>query len=349
MCNHTVGAYLMGWVGNHDLGAVEIYCYHVGYKADELTAEFQRTSHQFYHFPGDVESTANQIASDELHVLVYSDIGMNIETLQLAAMRLAPVQCKGWGHPVTTGMMNIDYYLTSDLMETEIADQYYSETLIRLPNLALCYQPPQLPAAPLDRAELSIEYEAFLFLSTQSIFKYLPQHDEIYPRIASQVPHARFVFISHQSQHATQRFRNRLRTAFARHRLDADRFCFIAPRMAFKKFLALNMTADVLLDTFDWSGGKTTLEAITCGLPVITCPGKFMRGRHAYAMLTMMGICDTIARDPSEYCRIAIRLASDRSYYNLVQSKFKAERHRLFNDKSVIKELEKFYYNATKR
>jgi predicted O-linked N-acetylglucosamine transferase (SPINDLY family) len=198
----------------------------------------------------------------------------------------------------------------------------------------------------LDRSDLGIGRENFLFLSTQSIYKYLPQHDDIYPWIAKKAPNARFVFIRHQSQHATQRFHDRLRAAFSRHRLDADRFCFFAPRMTFEKFLSLNMTADALLDTFDWSGGKTTLEAITCGLPVVTCPGRFMRGRHAYAMLTMMGITDTVANNPSEYCQIAIRLASDRSFYNLVQSKFKAQRHRLFNDKSVITELEKFYHDA---
>jgi tetratricopeptide (TPR) repeat protein len=343
MCRHTVGSFLAGWLENHDHAAFRIHCYHVGDKIDDLTAHFRRISHDFHHFAGDVEAAAARIAADRLHILVYSDIGMNTETLQLAALRLAPVQCKGWGHPVTTGLPTIDYYLSSDLMEPGRAQQYYSETLVRLPNLALCYHPPQMPSAPLTRKALGIPEDRFIFLSPQSLFKYLPQHDEVYPLIARQADRACFVFISHQSPYVTRRFRERLHRAFARYGLDADRFCCFSPRLHADGFLSLNLAADVLLDTFDWSGGKTTLEALSSGLPVVTCPGRFMRGRHAYAMLTRMGLSETIARDRSEYCQIAVRLAIDGPYHESVRARFKTHRQRLYHDKEFISALEDFY------
>lgn len=343
MFAHTVGVFLSGWVENHNRADVEIHCYHMGNTIDALTGHIEKQSYALHCFHGDVEAAARQIEADQLHILVYTDIGMNTETMELAALRLAPVQCKGWGHPVTTGLPTMDFYLSSDLMEPPQGDQFYSETLIRLPNLALCYRPRRMPKRPKTRQQLGIPGERFVFLSTQSLFKYLPQYDDIYPRIASKVPRACFVFIGNQSPEVTERFMQRLRQAFKRYDLDADRFCHISPRLNGNDFLSLNLAADALLDTLEWSGGKTTLEAIDCGLPVITCPGRFMRGRHAYAMLKMMGLTETIAVDKSAYCHIAIELANDRQFYDGVKKILLDSRHKLYGDRRFIKGLEGFY------
>jgi predicted O-linked N-acetylglucosamine transferase (SPINDLY family) len=343
MNRHTVGTFLAGWLENHDTDRFDIHCYHLGPKTDALTAHLRKRSHRFHHLPGNIEAAATQIASDGLHVLVYNEIGMNIDALRLAALRLAPVQCMWWGHPVTSGLPTMDYFLSSDLMEPDDADHHYSETLIRLPNLSLCYHPPNMPENPLTRKALGLPADRFIFLSSQSIYKYLPQYDHVYPLIAQKAPQAYFVFISHKSPQVTGRFLNRLRKAFARHDLVADRFCFFSPRLNAHGFLSLNMAADVFLDTFAWSGGKTTLEAISAGLPVVTSPGPFMRGRHAYAMLTRMGIEETIAPDVNTYCAVAARLANDREHFKAVKARFARRRHRLYNDRVFITELEKLY------
>ncbi len=348
MCQHTVGTFLSGWVENQDRSAFNIYCYHVGRKCDAVTDHFRNISHHFYFFAGDVDDAAKQIDEDQLHLLIYSDIGMDPVTLQLAALRLAPIQCKGWGHPVTTGLPTMDYYLTSDLMEPPHADQYYSETLVRLPNLALYYTQPRLPKQPKPRQALGIPTDRFIYLSTQSVFKYLPQYDDLYVQIACQVPHACFVFISNPSQMATHRFVQRLRRSFKKFDLDADQFCQFVPQLNFNDFLSLNLAADVLLDTFDWSGGKTTLEALSCGLPVVTCPGKYMRGRHAYAMLKRIGLPQTIALDRKAYGQIAVRLALDPDFYAHVKQKLEAGIHKLYNDHNFINHLEMFYKSVVR-
>jgi predicted O-linked N-acetylglucosamine transferase (SPINDLY family) len=346
MYAHTIGIYLLGWLENHCPSEFELFCYHVGNKRDALTSRVEQIAHRFHHIPGNVEAAAQQIETDRLHVLVHTDVGMNPITLQLAAMKLAPVQCKGWGHPVTTGMPTIDYYLSSDLMEPDDAEAHYSERLIRLPRLALCYSPPDLPDAPRSRDSFGISNERFVFLTTQSLFKYLPQYDDIYPRIARQAPNVQFVFIKHAADAVNEKFRKRLSQAFQKHRLELEHFCRFVPRMDHADFLSLNMCADALLDTFDWSGGKTTLEALHCGLPAITCPGGFMRGRHTFAMLTLINVTETIARDQDDYCRIAIRLANDQPHYRRIKRRIIENVPRLFNDRDCIASLERFYRTA---
>ncbi|MEE9496795.1 MAG: tetratricopeptide repeat protein [Desulfobacterales bacterium] len=343
MYAHTVGIYLMSWLENHDLSEFEIFCYHIGNKTDAITKLFQDRSDHFCQIGGNVEAAARQIISDNLDVLVFTDIGMHAPATQLAGLRLAPVQCKGWGHPITTGLPTIDYYLSSDLMEPENAQNHYSEKLIRLPNLALAYRKPILPEHPKTRQDFGIKDDAFIYLISQSVFKLLPQYDAIYPCIALKVPKAQFIFISHSSAEVTAKFKHRLAKAFGALQLNLDDCCVFVPRLNHPDFLSLNCVSDVLLDTFYWSGGKTTLEGISCDLPVVTCPGKFMRGRHAYAMLTMMGVIETIAASEAEYIDIAVRLGLDKKYYLKIKSLIKENQTRLYEDKTCVLALEEFY------
>jgi predicted O-linked N-acetylglucosamine transferase (SPINDLY family) len=343
MRGHTVGQFLLGWLEGHRRNRFEIVCYHIGSETDAVTDRIQARADVFHQVGGHLETAAKRIAADNLHILVYTDIGMNALASQLAALRLAPVQCKGWGHPVTTGLPSIDYYLSSDLMEPDDAAAHYSETLVRLPNLALHYTPPPLPERPLTREDLGLRPEAFVYLNSQSLFKNLPQHDDIYPRIAREVPQAQFVFIAHSRPAVTESFRQRLARAFDAHGLTAEVFCHFTQRLEFQDFLSLNLASDLLLDTLEWSGGKTTLEAIACGLPVVTCPGRFMRGRHAFAMLRMMGISRTVAGDKEAYIRLAVELGRDPALLAEMRSQVANRKDRLYRDKGFITALEDFY------
>ncbi|UCF92984.1 MAG: tetratricopeptide repeat protein [Desulfobacterales bacterium] len=273
MYSHTVGIFLQGWVENLNREDFKLYGYYIGNKTDALTEYFQNAFDAYQQIYSNLERTARRIVADDLHILVFTDIGMNPMTLQLAACRLAPVQCAEWGHPVTTGLSTVDYYLSSDLMEPEDASAHYAEELVRLPNLALCYRKPGMPPYPAGRQALGIDEAAFVYLSPQSLFKYLPQYDWIFPRIAQRVQNAKFVFISHQSAAVTQAFKRRLTTAFESYRLNFEFYGLFMPRLHWEDYLSLNLVSNVLLDTPGWSGGKTTLEGISCGLPVVTLPG----------------------------------------------------------------------------
>ena len=51
------------------------------------------------------------IAGLKLHVLLYADICMEPFTYFLAYSRLAPVQAVTHGHPSTTGLPELDYFV----------------------------------------------------------------------------------------------------------------------------------------------------------------------------------------------------------------------------------------------
>ncbi len=266
---------------------------------------------------------------------------------QLAGLRLAPIQCTSWGHPITSGSPTIDYFLSSDLMEPEHGEEHYSETLIRLPNIGIAYPRPELPEERLNRYDFELKEDAVLYLSCQSLFKYLPQYDYLFPEIALRVPNAQFVFLSsNASDNITEQFHQRLQKVFACHHLEGEQYCVILPRLNHNQYLNLNLMSDIFLDSLSWSGGNTTLEALAFNLPVVTYPGEFMRGRHACGILKALGVTETIASSEAEYVEIAVKLGLDLSWRQEIKDKISINSYKIYDDQTAIKGLEDFYEQA---
>jgi predicted O-linked N-acetylglucosamine transferase (SPINDLY family) len=341
---HSVTKLFLRWLQEHDRERFEVYAYHVRARTDGTTDEVRRCSTKFRHVTDAVENVARAIRADRLHVLVFLDIGMNTKTIPLAAFRLAPVQCMAWGHPVTSGLPTVDYFLSSALMEPPDGREHYSEQLIRLPGVGMCYQKPIIPRPLLGktRRDFGLREDATLYLSCQASFKYLPQHDDVFPAIAKRLPSAQFVFLT-LNEGVRAAFRERLGDAFSAAGLAADEHCVFLPMTDSFSYWNLNLLADVYLDTIEWSGGNTTLEAIACGLPIVTLPGRLMRGRHSYAILTQLGATETIARDKEDYVDIAVRLGKDRGWRDCVVRRANAGCQRFYSDTSSLAALEDFF------
>jgi predicted O-linked N-acetylglucosamine transferase (SPINDLY family) len=342
--SHTVGRLTKGWIIAHDKSRFEVNCYYLSSvdSMDELTQAIKEHSNSFKALKSGYIDLAKEIKSDNLHILVYLDVGMKPIMTIMAALRLAPVQCVFWGHPQTTGMPTIDYFLSSELMESD-HEVYYTEQLIKLPNISICYDKPLLPELDKNREDFDLDKDSVVYLCCQSLFKYLPQYDQLLVRIASRIENAKFVFISNRYNHINLQFTQRLNEVFCKSSLDLNRYFVMLPCLTHPDYLKLNMLSDIYLDTLGWSGGNTTLEAVACGLPVVTCPGTLMRSRHSYGILTMMGVTETIAKDEDDYVDIAVKLGGDLEYREQITRQMRSSHHRLYNDLTCVRALEKFY------
>lgn len=344
---HAGVAWSLGWLHHRDRSKFEVYSYFTGKSPDETTAQFQVESDYFRHIHESFEAICQQVRQDNLHILVFPDIGMDAQSLKLAVLRLAPIQCACWGHPITSGSPNVEYFLSGDLMEPENAQSHYSEILVRLPKLGFCYPKPQLPGTRKTRKDFNIPEDAIVYLACQSFYKYLPQHDCLFVEIAKRVPNAKFVFLCRTTPHIHVQFHQRLQKVFATADLDVDRFCIMLPKQTGDDYLSVHLVSDIFLDSVGWSGGNTSLEAIACGLPIVTLPGEFMRGRHTYAMLKILAMEETIAQSESEYIDIAVRLAQTPDWRNDVVERMRSRHGDLYEDTTCVRALEDFYIAVT--
>ncbi|MBP0001051.1 MAG: tetratricopeptide repeat protein [Cyanobacteria bacterium SID2] len=344
MGDTRLGELYLGWLRHVDREDFEIYTYYLGQQFTDLTEAFQRCSNVFYRLPPSLEEAAPAILRDRLDISIFPDIGPSSLVTQLAALRLAPVQCTTWAHPITSGLPTIDYFLSSDLMEPDNGQEHYRERLVRLPKIGMSVSKPQPPQEiQSDRSTFGLGVDRTVYLSCQSLSKYLPQYDWVFPQIAQQVPNAQFAFIAHPNPGITEQFRQRLDDAFSEVGLDAETFCVILPRLNERNYLELNLVADIFLDTFSWSGGITTLKAIACGLPVVTYPGSMMRSRHSFAILKTLEVTETIASDVEEYIEIAVKLGLDSAWRQKVVEQAKQNEEQLFDDTECVRALEAFF------
>ena len=329
--------WLTGWLRYCNHQQFEVYCYYTGNDPDPITEHFRQYSDRFRHIPHNLEGVCQQIIDDKLHILVFPEIGMDAPIIQIAALRLAPVQCSAWGHPVTSGLPTIDYFISSELMEPENAQLHYSETLIKLPNIGVAYPKPTVGKLNNSRLDFDLREDAVIYLCCQAPFKYLPQYDFILAEIARRVPQAQFIFPRGEL------LRERLKFAFAAVNLDSEDYCLFRTIPTRQDYIAINFISDVFLDTFTWSGGNTSLEAIACNLPIVTCPGEFMRGLHAYSFLKMLGVTDTIAQNEEEYIQIAVKLGLDSQWRRDIAQRMSQRQDAVFDDKVCVTALEGFY------
>jgi predicted O-linked N-acetylglucosamine transferase (SPINDLY family) len=340
---------MRGWVSQLDRQRFQVFGYHTSSECDGETAVAAAHCHKFVQGPHPTAKWREIIAADRPHVILYGEIGMQEDSAMLAAMRLAPVQCSYLGHPQTSGMPTIDCFLSGEAIEPADGDRHYSEKLVRLPNIAFHYEPLALTSATVTRAEIGLRQSATAYWSAQSLFKYLPQHDEVFPRIAREAGDCQFVFIHHSTDGVTNLFKSRLERAFAAFGLKAADHCVFLPRMSVNRFAASAAQCDVMLDSIEWSGGNTTLEAIAQNLPVVTHEGQFMRGRISAGILRMMGMPETIAGTIDEYVALAVRMGADPAWRMALKDRVAIDKERLYRDRTCIAGLEAFLERAAHR
>ena len=335
--NHTVSKLFKNWILKLDQKYFKRFVYYGDNKFDHITNEIkQNVDHFFSHT--DVDQLINQISQDNLDVLIYLDIGVTPKIQILSSLRLAPIQCVAYAHPVTSGFKNIDYYFSSELMESQNSQKHYSEKLITLPGLGINYDFPNL--SNIKKPNILNKSNATIFLNLQSLFKLLPQDDHIYLDILKKHSNCCFWFLHGMKNSITSIFKERISKLFQKEGYAFEKYSYFHPRCSQEEFFGLIEESDIILDSFNWSGGNTSLEAISLNKPIVTCPSGFMRGRHTYGILKILDIEETIASSKKKYVEIAVKLADDINFRNSIVNKIKKHKNKLFNDDKPVRFLE---------
>lgn len=340
---HSVwNAITKGWVQNLNPKRFELHFFHTGHWCDDETNFAKSIAAGFSEGSDNLSELAQAIMAEQFDVLLYPEIGMDTVTTMLANVRLSSVQVASWGHPETTGLPTIDYYLSANLFEPPNAQKHYSERLVQLPNLGVCIEESFVRPESFDLSSLGIAAGQPVLICPGTPFKYQPQFDHVFVEIAKELGSCQFVFFTYEIRQLTEKLRKRLFDVFLAAGLDMKRYVVFVPWQKKEGFYGLMKKADLFLDTIGFSGFNTAIQAVECGLPIVTREGRFMRGRLASGLLKRIGLGELVARNEADYVSMAVNLIRNCEYNQYIRSAIASSRNVLYNDKKVIVALEAF-------
>jgi predicted O-linked N-acetylglucosamine transferase (SPINDLY family) len=333
---HTVMKLFGAWLGALSPQDAEVFAFHLDTHEDQDTAGARGQVAHFIAGARSIEQWVDTVRAAELDVLVHWDVGMHPYSQVLSALRLAPCQAVAWGHPITTGLDTIDYFLSAAAMEGADAAMHYREQLVRLPNLGIAYA---RPTAVRDyRVDLPAGARGYLFCA-QSAQKLHPGHDALFVDIARACPEFPIVLIPHNRAHVREALAARLSQAFAAAGLDAQQRVRVLPSLTLPQFLAVAHGARAALDSLDWSGGNTSLEILHGNVPVVTLPGTTLRSRHTAGMYALMDHHDNVVADTASYVRRVAELAHDDDAHAATVRGIAARKAVLYDDQTTLRAL----------
>jgi predicted O-linked N-acetylglucosamine transferase (SPINDLY family) len=301
---------LRGIIAHLDRRRFEIFLYLTSSNADEETVWARTHVDRFVQGPQPMKTWLDEVKQDRPDVLFYPEVGMDPTTCALAALRLAPLQIAGWGHPVTTGLPSMDLFLSGELLEGPGAERHYREKLIRLPGTGVCTGFTGAQSQRWDGPDR--QRNTIRFALCQQPIKFDPADDVLLARIAKAAGPSEFWLASPEKlRWATSRLRNRLAAAFQAEGLDPDAYLRVMPWLPRSQFLGFFDEMDIYLDCPAFSGYTTAWQAIHRGLPIVTLEGDFLRQRLAAGLLRQIGITDAIALSRDRYVEIAVSLARE--------------------------------------
>jgi predicted O-linked N-acetylglucosamine transferase (SPINDLY family) len=342
LMQHTVSRYFARMIEGLDAQRFDVRVWYGGGIVDAHVQGIAAKAASFVHTQADALSLARVVRAAELDVLVYPEIGMDPKHQALAALRLAPVQCTLYGHPATSGAAQIDYFLSGAEFEPANAERHYREKLVRLPGLGTA---PMHPPAP-GNADW---YAAFadgapLLPCLQNFIKLVPAFDYTLARIAAETG-ARIGFFT-RNPPLMRRFRARIEAAFAAHKLDPARHLVFLPVQKHADYLAGIARAPLVLDSPWFSGGGTSLDALSVGTPVLAWESEMARGRQTAGMLRMLGVDELIATNEDDYVAKAATLLRHAERRNVLGESIRAKQSVLFENAAATNAFADFLLNV---
>jgi protein O-GlcNAc transferase len=302
----------------------------------KIYPDFQGT---FVTIPYDLFRSQHSISVLALDCLIYLDLGMEPLSFLLAFARLAHVQCVMGGHPVTTGIPNVDYFISSDIAEPANGEEHYSEKLIRLSSGGFYYERSKLPAFVKSRATLELPLNGNIYICPMMLQKIHPDFDAVMAKILSldstghivlfeSPQHDRWNHLLNQRLDSTIPSNLRGRIVFHKWIVDAD------------DFISVISHASVVIDPIHFGIGSTAIPVFSVGIPLVTWPGEYMRGRAGYAYCKLLDISECIAADLDDYAQKAVKIANTPALHNELSRKILSRGNAIFENEDVSTELE---------
>jgi predicted O-linked N-acetylglucosamine transferase (SPINDLY family)/GT2 family glycosyltransferase len=301
----------------------EVILYSLNQTGHQLEQYCRSCANFFKLLPQDLTEQVNIIRADDIDILfIATNVTAVTNQICLLSMhRLARIQVTSGGSVVTTGMRNIDYYISGTLTDpSPKAQEHYQEKLVKLEGTAHCFSygtEEGKITTPVERNRLGIPEDAIVFISGANYFKTIPELMTIWAKIIYKVPNSVLVLLpfgpNWSNNYPKTEFINHLNSIFSNHELATERLMVLDPqpvpdREDMKEYYKI---ADIYLDSYPFSGTTSLVEPLQVNVPVVSRQGSSFRSAMGAAMVQTLGISGLVADSEESYIQLAIALGTD--------------------------------------
>ena len=289
--------------------------------------------------PESITGVVQALAQVRFDILYYWEIATDPLNYFLPFYRLAPVQCTSWGIQVTSGIPNVDYYLSSSLVEPQGGAAHYTEQLLCSDTLLTYQYRSVLPETPKQRQEFGFSQDVNLYLFPQQIGKFHPDLDAPVADILRRDPHGRLVILQDRWPYSSERLRARLMRTAA----DIFKQLIFLPRLSQADYLSLVAISDVLLDPPHYGGVNSSYDGFSLNTPILTCESDYHIGRYTAGCYRKMGLADCIPQNLEAYVDMAVELGTQPGSREEFSMRLRDASPVLFEDMQAVSEHERLF------
>ncbi|MEC8556117.1 MAG: tetratricopeptide repeat protein [Planctomycetota bacterium] len=343
---HAMYGFLTPILKQHDRSQFEIFGYSEVQCPDQTTVEYSRQCDGWLSTVGLHGSQIQQaIESDRIDILIDLTGHTAGNRLDIFALKSAPVQVSMIGYLNTTGLPEMNYYISDEIRDPAAEDHYYTEEVVRLPSGGIAWLPPK--EAPDVGPSPWIENDLVTFGSTHRLNKMNDHTLNLWSTVLKRVPDSRLLLFRNDfldSEDTQARTLTRLHEAG----LPEDRV-FLAWDSE-RKYLHAYNAFDILLECIPWASGTTALESLWMGVPIPTLYGDRPSCRPTASALNRVGMKELVAYSDEEYVDIVAKLAADRERISELRTVSRERmRETICNPGQFIQELEATYRQMWER
>ena len=339
--NHSIGLISRWLMKYHDYNEFHVSLYLVSQKEDIITEIFFKNQvNACYNLAIKPRLIAEKISQDNIDILVDLDSITNNTTCQVMALKPAPIQVTWLGFDAS-GIPAIDYYLADNYVLPADAQEYYREKIWRLPNSYICVDGVEVAYPSLRRDDLGIPEDAINYLTVQTGVKRNPETIRLQLQVLKAVPNS---YLSIQGLSDAKSVEKLFFKIAEEEGINYERLK-ILPLYPTGIYRANLRIADVVLDTYPFTGGMTTLDVLWMGIPLVTKVGQQWSSRNSYTLMVNAGISEGIAWSDEEYIDWGIKLGKDEQLRRKVIAKLDESRQTspIWNARQFTKNVENAY------
>lgn len=283
----------------------EYYIYDTAPSYDIISQWFYERATQGHNVAGmSTDELVNLIQQDQIDILLDLSSHTHNNRLDVFARKPAPIQMTGRGYGSTSGLTRIDYRFTDHATTPPELESYNTEQLVFLPcrlfwTVDTLLQHMRIEPPPvLTNGFITFGY-------TNAPFKLNRFLIETWCSILKQVPQSRFQLKYYELD--CEIINHYYIELFQQHGIESERLTFLGGTNQDEHYLFYNQV-DIVLDSFPYNGGVSTMEALWMGRPVVVLADGTRSGA---CVLVSIGDTRLLAQTPEEYIQMAIDLSQN--------------------------------------